>query len=136
MYTAVQFVENVDERTNIRRMCFKAIWPTAPRDFVACTTWTERDDGSLMLCTRSAPDDVFPPQKGYVRGCIQISGYWIQPVDTLTGDAEAKKYPGGCKVTLTAHTELGGTLPASVINMLSTAAPLKMMSAISEIVKR
>lgn len=58
-------------------------------------------------------------------------------METLKGDAEASKQPpGSCKVTLTAHTELGGTLPSSVINMLSTAAPLKMMSAISEIVKR
>ena len=40
------------------------------------------------------------------------------------------------KVTLVAHTELGGSLPASVINMLSTQAPVKMLAAIGVIVKK
>jgi hypothetical protein len=38
-------------------------------------------------------------------------------------------------VTLIAHTELGGSLPASVINMLSTAAPLKMMATLASLVQ-
>jgi hypothetical protein len=40
---------------------------------------------------------------------------------------------GGCKVTLTAHTELGGILPSSVINMLSTTAPMKILTAINAV---
>lgn len=43
--------------------------------------------------------------------------------------------PNCCKVTLVAHTELGGTLPASIVNMLSTTAPLKMVQAIRELSK-
>jgi START domain len=115
-------------------MTFKAIWPTAPRDFIACTTWTELDDGSIMVATRSAPDELCPQVKGYVRGTIQLSGYWIQPHETLKGDPSVP--PGHIKVTLTAHTELGGTLPVSVINMLATAAPLKLLSALGDLVKK
>ena len=87
-----------------------------------------------MIATRGAPDAVYPPQKGFVRGFVQISGFWIQPVETLRDEPEAQvKYAGGCKLTLTAHTELGGTLPASVINLLSTSAPLKLLASVDQI---
>ena len=67
---------------------------------------------------------------------FRISGYFIQPRDTLSPAEQATTdCPlDGCKVTLTAHTELGGNLPSSVINMLSTAAPLKMLTAIGDLV--
>jgi len=124
----------VDDRTGIRRVVCKGVWPTAPRDFLICTTWTELDDGSIIIATRGASDALYPPQKGFVRGFVQISGFWIQPVETLRDDPEAQsKYAGGCKLTLTAHTELGGSLPASVINLLSTSAPLKLLASVEEI---
>lgn len=63
----------------IKRVCSKAVWPTAPRDFIICTTWQEQADGTILLATMSVGDEVSPPAKGYVRGCIQISGYYIQP---------------------------------------------------------
>ena len=118
----------IDERTSVRRVCFKGIWPTAPRDFIVCTTWDKREDGSILIVSRSAPDDYCAPQKGYVRGFIQVSGYWLQPVQEGSEITTV--------VTLAAHTELGGTLPASVINMLSTSAPVKMLGTISEISRR
>ena len=67
----------VDTRTAIRRICCKAIWPTAPRDFIVCTTWTELEDGSVMVCSRSAPNDVMSTQKGYVRGFVNIRYVFI-----------------------------------------------------------
>ena len=133
MFDFCQFVVRINDKTSIRRMCFKAIWPTAPRDFAALTTWAENEDGSLFIVSRSAPDDIRGQEKGFVRGTIQISGYYVQPYGCCDSDAEL--LPEHCKVTLVAHTELGGTLPVSVINMLSTAAPLKILSAITAIVK-
>ena len=182
----------MDERTVVRRLCFKPVWPTAPRDFLCCTTWKDFPNGSILICTRSAPECVLPPQKGYVRGSIRISGYLIEPMECLLesdreskSGSESKSKSGGgsgsrrdsgsgtgrekdggresdsqhlqsqlqgisggergsrggteckgCRVTLTAHTDLGGSLPPTVINMLSTAAPLKMMAAIADIVAR
>eukprot|EP01035_Chromulina_nebulosa_P024607 gene24607-32049_t len=135
----------VDGETSIRRVCFKGIWPTAPRDFVLCTTWQLQNDGSILIATMSADDSLFAQQKGYVRANIQISGYCIQPYSSdapvsvdLHGNVNGPPTttllsPGEFKVTLVAHTELGGSLPASVINMLSTQAPVKMLTAISEI---
>ena len=199
----------MDERTVVRRLCFKPVWPTAPRDFLCCTTWKQFPNGSILICTRSAPECVLPPQKGYVRGSIRISGYLIEPMECLlesdresksgsesksgggsgsrsqsrrdSGSGTGREKDGGresdsqylhsthkgdsqylqsqsqsqlqlqngsggevrsgseckgCRVTLTAHTDLGGSLPPTVINMLSTAAPLKMMAAIADIVAR
>ena len=106
-------------------MKFKAIWPTAPRDFIACTTWSETEDGVILISTKSACNDYFPPKRDYVRGNIVVSGYRLIP-----------RAQGGCDVCLIAHTELGGTLPVSIINMLSATAPFKMLSAIKELLKR
>jgi hypothetical protein len=133
MFDFCQFVVRINDKTSIRRMCFKAIWPTAPRDFAVLTTWAENADGSLFIVSRSAPDDIRGQEKGFVRGTIHISGYYVQPYGCCDSDAEL--LPEHCKFTLVAHTELGGTLPVSVINMLATAAPLKILSAITAIVK-
>ena len=134
VFNFLQFITSVDDRTSVRRMMFKAVWPTAPRDFIACTTWVEMDDGSIMIATRSAPDELCPEQKPYVRGFIQLSGYLIQPHTALPKGSGVP--PGSCKITLTAHTELGGTLPVSVINMLSTNAPLKLLASVGDLAKK
>jgi len=110
-----------EDRTtiNIRRVCCKPVWPTAPRDFVVCTTWSEAEDGSTLICTRSVPDDVFECQKGYVRGQIMISGYRVQPVGTLPPDDplfDATPGRTACKVTLTVHIDLGGLVPSILLN--------------------
>ena len=68
----------VDARTSVRRVCCKPVWPTAPRDFIVCTTWTELADGSVMVCSRSAPNDVLSTQRGYVRGFINIRYVFIR----------------------------------------------------------
>ena len=96
------------------------------------------DDGSVLVCSRSAGNDLFPEQKGYVRGNINVSGYWIQPKGCLKQNDPlySECHANGCKITLSAHTELGGSLPASLINMLSTTAPLNMLSAIVQIVSK
>lgn len=110
-----------------------------------CVSWQEREeDGAIMIATRSASDELFAPQKGYIRGFLQISAYLIQPYRgsdnpvplPLPCAANGLLGPGECKVTLLVHTELGGTLPASVINMLSTSAPAKILSAVNEIVSK
>lgn len=178
------------DRSLIRRMYFKAIWPTAPRDMIANTTWEEHypyhatkhqslrkfskktgatnvepstvstDDesdveltklaekSSLFIASRSPlPDESHIDEvSGYVRGYIPVSGYWLQPVPAGApllglnprdqvddfGDAPLTDV----RLTLTAHTELGGSLPTSVINMLSCSAPVKVLSAIKEIIRR
>ena len=103
-----------------------------------CSTYEELPDGSIIVCTRSPdPDlgeDIEGEANGYVRGRLQISGYYIQPYATLQQPGDVPS--DGCKVTLTAHSELGGTLPSSIINMLSTAAPIKILASIAKILEK
>ena len=126
----------VNDRTVIRRLCYKPVWPTAPRDFLCCITWTELEDGSLLICSRVVPNKFLKVQDDYVRGFVDITGYWIQPChmlekhDTLYDPANSSS---NCKVTLVVHTDLGGTLPTWIINVLITEAPVKVLSKISAI---
>jgi hypothetical protein len=136
MFHFATLLMKVNDHTSIRRLCFKPIWPTAPRDFLCCTTWTELGDGSLLICSCSAPDDLLEVEVDYVRGTIQTSGYWIRPYWTLPQDDPlytADRNIVGCRVTLTAHTDLGGTMPAWIVNMLSAEAPLKILIKISSL---
>lgn len=112
----------VDDCTAVRRMKAKGVWPTDPRDFIVCTTFQDLPDGSVIIVSRSTSDELCPAKKGFVRGFVQVSGYWIQP----------QPAENGCKVTLLAHTELGGNLPATVINLLFVSAPLKIMQGIEK----
>jgi hypothetical protein len=111
-------------------MSFKGIWPTAPRDFVLCTTLS--CDEVLHGKTRSyvtsisAWSDLLPPQRGFVRGTLMISGYVIEEVEGS---------PHSARVTMCAHSDLGGQLPSSLINALSVNAPIKILTAISEILR-
>jgi hypothetical protein len=106
-------------------MRFKGIWPTAPRDFIVLTTWREDADGSFYVSSRSAPDEYCPPKSDYVRGNIIVSGYHLKPRD--------KKE---CDLVLIAHTELGGSVPVSILNMLCATAPYKMLTAIRDLTSR
>eukprot|EP00596_Hydrurales_sp_CCMP1899_P005757 CAMPEP_0119038012 /NCGR_PEP_ID=MMETSP1177-20130426/6657_1 /TAXON_ID=2985 /ORGANISM="Ochromonas sp, Strain CCMP1899" /LENGTH=218 /DNA_ID=CAMNT_0007000013 /DNA_START=134 /DNA_END=787 /DNA_ORIENTATION=- len=114
MFDFCQPIAIIDECTSIRRLCFKPVWPTAPREFLCCTTWKELKDGSLIVSSRSVPDDVIAAEEGFVRGSIIVSGYWIQPYNTLKKDdvLYSNCKDAGCKVTLIAHTDLGGDIPA------------------------
>lgn len=106
-------------------MTYKGVWPTQPRDFVICTSWSTLENGSVAITTMSVPDEMCPPREGYVRGAVNISGYMIVPLPA-----------GGLSVTLCLHTDLGGSLPAGIINMLATSAPIKMLTTINQIARQ
>jgi len=122
----------VSDMIRIRRIVCKAIWPTTPRDLLMCTTSSTEVDGSLMICSRFVPDELFDKVKGYVRATMLISGYRIQPCHTLSPSDPYHDATdcGSCKVTLVCHTDLGGTLPAVVLNLVSQEGPLKTLGKI------
>jgi hypothetical protein len=134
MADKVEFITNVDEKTNIRRILFKGIWPTSPRDFVACTTRRTYKDGSVIIATRTPNSNVYPDVKSHVRGTIKVSGYLIQPSEAVGDLALVPK--GHVRIQLQAHSELGGSLPTGIINSLSSAAPMKIVNTIADILSR
>ena len=111
----------------MRRMTYKGVWPTQPRDFVVCTSWSNLEDGSVAITTMSVPNEICPPKDGFVRGTVNISGYIIVPQKKDHGKIS------DLDVTLCLHTDLGGSLPVGIVNMLATSAPIKMLTAISQI---
>jgi len=182
MYDKFTLLRTVDERTSVRLVQMKGIWPTAAREFVLLSSWAELADGSLLIFSKS-PDaediaQICDPvlcamnaaaaaatasgsspagaggahggpldasaaavlskaSKGYVRGCIVTSGYLIEPI--AVGDNGAGAGAGAhtaCKVTLVAHTELGGSLPSSIINSLATGAPVKLLQGVAAVLSR
>ena len=69
---------------------------------------------------------------------MDITGYWIQPCHLLEKNDPLYDPAGtssSCKVTLVVHTDLGGTLPTWIINLLITEAPVKVLTKISFILE-
>jgi hypothetical protein len=120
-------LDEIDDHTAVRRYYYKGIWPTAPRDFILFSTWCELDDGCIIICTMSPPDGFYPMNPNYVRGYSKISGALIRPINPHHG--------GGCSVSLIGHSDLGGSLPSTIVNMLSVGLPVKMMKKIRTILE-
>lgn len=137
MFDKYQFYcEGEDGKFKVRLVQMSGIWPTAPREFVVLSVRDDAPDGSVYLCTRSpSHDNIEPESKGYVRGFCQISGYCLQPHSCFSDENRpAGMGKDDIKITLCAHTELGGTLPTSVVNRLSTGAPVNILTAITGVV--
>jgi hypothetical protein len=66
---------------NVKRNTFKAVFPTDPRDFVLFQWWEAQGDGSLRTYVTSLTDASLAPEvKGFVRGVMDIGGWYIQPI--------------------------------------------------------
>jgi hypothetical protein len=70
-------------------------------------------------------NDMCPPVSNkYVRATIKCSGAIVQPTKDKNGT-------DCCKLTLLGHSEPGGTLPSSLINMLTISVPIKTHQKLS-----
>lgn len=116
MFDRYELLDESNPHGRVRRFMFKAVWPTAPRDFIVLTTHKKLENGCYMVATRSVANDVFPEESRFTRGKVLVSGYYLKPV------AE------GTEIIMCAHTDLGGTLPSTIINMLSTSAPIQLLN--------
>lgn len=76
-----------------------------------------------MIGTISMLHAAAPPVSSHVRGQIMMSGFFVIPSKD------------GCMVYLVAHIDLGGSLPSSIINMLSYSAPVKTLNKVKAILK-
>lgn len=66
--------------TGTEHLLFKAIWPTAPRDFVNITHWRLLKNGTFLTIGFGEQLPDCPEQEGVVRGHLLIGGYVMQPV--------------------------------------------------------
>ncbi|EQC37535.1 hypothetical protein SDRG_05136 [Saprolegnia diclina VS20] len=109
-------IEALKDSTSIRYVQAKPVFPTTARDFLVVTSQQHLDDGSIVIGTKSVEHDSVPVDKHFVRAHTHVSGYIVRPLT-----------PTSCSVTLIVHMDLGGYMPAAVINLLSVSSPIKLM---------
>ena len=113
---------------------YKAVWPTKARDFVMLTVWDEPRsvegvtaaaaapaNEKYVVASQSVPHARCPPQKAFVRGCVECGGYVIRAVP---------QRPDVCHLTMVTQSDPGGDLPIAIVNKLSQTAPIKVLKAL------
>lgn len=142
LFDSIELVDRVDDRTSIRLSCYKAIWPTRPRDFLIKTTWEEFADGAVVIVTKSVGHPMCPESPTYIRGKMVCCGYLITPQWVIGGPDESiisveEGTDGaviGSEITMYAHTDLGGALPATVINRLCKKPAYRILRKIQKMI--
>uniref|UniRef100_K3WTW3 START domain-containing protein n=1 Tax=Globisporangium ultimum (strain ATCC 200006 / CBS 805.95 / DAOM BR144) TaxID=431595 RepID=K3WTW3_GLOUD len=131
MTESMQVLKSVgkDGEMSLRHMVSKGAFPIAAREFVFITYVTTLPDGRLIIASRSIPLEGVQAVNGTVRATNLISGYIIQEAV----DANGKPC---CDVTLLAHADLSGYIPATVVNMLGTSATVKILANLEAVVKK
>lgn len=66
--------------TGTEHLLFRAVWPTAPRDFCNITHWRLLKNGTFITIGFGDHIPECPEQDGVVRGNLLIGGYVMQPV--------------------------------------------------------
>lgn len=126
MTAKVTCLEHLSDKTEIRLVDAKSVMFTTARDFCVATTIEKDAEGRIIIATRSVThpegrDD----RKGFCRATSMISGFVITPLDDNNS----------CHVSVLAHMDLGGYMPAVVLKFLGLTAPIKLLSKVKELVK-
>lgn len=109
-------IYQINASVAIEYLQYKAVWPTSARDFCALSVKHRSNEGEYFLCAKSTIHPNCPDVSGNVRGEVIIGGYYIKPVE-VNGSEE-------CDVSYLCCTDLKGSLPASVVNMVATKQPM------------
>ncbi|KAG3112233.1 hypothetical protein PI124_g10774 [Phytophthora idaei] len=125
MTKEVKVMEKLSDASEVRRVTAKSVMFTAARDFSVVSTYREEASGRILIATRSV--EYVPERKGYVRATILISGYVATPHPTNSNM---------CEMSVIAHMDLGGNLPAMVVRYLGLSAPIKLVEKIHQITLR
>ena len=115
MLKETRLVDRMSDTTVLVHLLFKAVWPTAPRDFTAISTAGRYDESTLVEAGVSVADPRVPEVKGHVRGNIVCGGYVIE---VLPGKPEQ------CEVTYVSQAELRGNIPTFAVNKVTESQPM------------
>ncbi|OQR86209.1 hypothetical protein ACHHYP_10843 [Achlya hypogyna] len=114
-------VEVLNPTASIRYVQAKPVFPTTARDFLVVTA-EQRVGDTIVIGTKSIKHDDVPEDGSFVRAHTHVSGYLLRPVSSTE-----------CQVTLIVHMDLGGYMPAAVINLLSVSSPIKLMKRLQHL---
>lgn len=123
MTKEVKLLERLSEATEVRMVSAKSVMFTSARDFCVASTVRREASGRILIATRSV-EHPQGHQKGYTRALIYISGYVVTP---------DPKDPNACELSVVAHMDLGGNMPAMVVRYLGLSAPIKLVQKIDEV---
>jgi ribosome-associated toxin RatA of RatAB toxin-antitoxin module len=94
-------------------------WPAANRDFVAHLTVSQNPDTKVVTIDGPAVPGFVPVKKGIVRIDNSIGKWIITPVGS-----------DQLHVEYSIHVDPGGSLPAWLVNMFATDAPLQIFRSL------
>lgn len=118
---SITLVEELNAQTRIDHFLYKAVWPTAARDFCILSHWRVLENGTIAVVGISIEDPRVPPTKGNVRGRVLQAGWLIEPV------VDAKPGLTGSRVTMTAQIDLNG-MPGFVLKLIMSSQPMQIAS--------
>ena len=107
--------QELSKSLHLVHLLYKAVWPTAPREFTVLSILGQLDDRTWISSGVSVDDPRMPPEKGYVRGQLEVGGYLIRSVPSN---------PEVSEVTYVARVNLKGNIPAFAVNKISESQPL------------
>ncbi|XP_028404225.1 stAR-related lipid transfer protein 5-like [Dendronephthya gigantea] len=110
MFDAGEEIEVLGGLTKVIYLKYKGIWPVSPRDFCSISAVRVLQDGTVTFFTKHVEHHSCPPCKKYVRGSILIAGVVLK---VLSED------PPRIMSTNVAHFDLKGSVPATIINMVT-----------------
>lgn len=100
--------------TGIEYVKYFAKWPTSSRDFCNMTHWRLLPNNIFIMVALSVTDSSCPlrDREDIVRGKLYVGGYVMQQVE------------GGTNVSIIVKSNLGGSIPKSIVEFASRKQPM------------
>jgi hypothetical protein len=108
-------IKNFSNNTALIYSRYKQIWPLTVRDFCNLVHWRLLSDGTIIIVAFSEKfEDLCPLEDGILRGELILGGYVLRQT--------AK----GTQCNYVVQVDLKSTLPAPVINLISSIQPMNL----------
>lgn len=119
---SVKRLKNFSDNTALIYTRYKQIWPLTVRDFCNLVHWRLLADGTVVVVAFSEKfEDLCPLEDGILRGELILSGYVLR--QTAKGTQ--------CQYVI--QVDLKSTLPAPVINLITSIQPMNLANIRSQL---
>jgi hypothetical protein len=113
--------------TGIEYVKYYAKWPASSRDFCNLTHWRLLPNNTFLMVGVSMPDESCPVglNAETVRARLFFGGYVMQPLPPSAADPSPS---GRTKVSIIVKSNLGGSIPKSIVEFASRKQPMAIAS--------
>jgi hypothetical protein len=113
--------------TGIEYVKYYPKWPASSRDFCNLTHWRLLPNNLFLMVGMSVSDESCPAVRSshedIVRAKLFFGGYLMQPLPSPPGGGA-----GGTKVFIIVRSDLGGSIPKSIVEFASRKQPMAIAS--------